>query len=337
MEATHMQGATLNHVDVLTQQGIAALQSNDKIRAHEMLGQAVQLAPHHEQAWLWLSGAVATDAQRRYCLEQVLVINPRNSAALRGMALLPATLPVSPFYEEPLARPEPPGTPESTGAPELHAVSARLGVAATTAIAAGSLLELIAEPEPTVTSGFAAAKPPTVLPGIELKSRFFADAAEPPVVTFAPPPIATQVGTAQPTAPTSTNHDQALVDFVIREFGRHRSRDEIIRTLSQEHRLAWDEAQELMAKVERQHRTTIARRQSPFFIFLGVATLIGGLVLAGRGVIVLYALYFGATHGAVRVVNPQAVGIIIAQMFTGIAMIAGSILGLGQTVKGMFK
>jgi hypothetical protein len=70
---------------------------------------------------------------------------------------------------------------------------------------------------------------------------------------------------------------------------------------------------------------------------LGVATLIGGLVLAGRGIFVLYALYFGATHGSVRVVNPQAVGVIIAQMFTGIAMIAGSILGLGQTIKGMFK
>jgi hypothetical protein len=337
MEITHMQGPTLNHVEILTQQGIAALQSNDKIRAHQMLGQVVQLVPHHEQAWLWLSGAVATDAERRYCLEQVLVINPRNSAAQRGMALLPATIPVSPFQEEPPARPEPPSALEIAGAPEPLAASAPLGMATTTAIAASSLLELIAEPEPALAPSSAAGGFAAGLPGTELKSSFFADAAEPPVVTFAPPPIAAQVGMAQPGALTSTNHDQAIVDFVVREFGRHRSRDEIIRTLSQEHRLAWGEAQELMAKVERQHRTTIARRQSPFFIFLGVATLIGGLLLAGRGILVLYALYFGATHGSVRVVNPQAVGIIIAQMFTGIAMIAGSILGLGQTIKGMFK
>ena len=127
------------------------------------------------------------------------------------------------------------------------------------------------------------------------------------------------------------------VDFVVHEFGRHRSRDEIIRMLSQEHRLAWGEAQELIAKVERQHRTTIARRQSPFFIFLGVATLLGGLFLAGRGILVIYAMYFETTHGVIRVPNPRAVGIIIGQMFTGIAMVAGSILGLGQTIKGMFR
>jgi hypothetical protein len=175
-----------------------------------------------------------------------------------------------------------------------------------------------------------------VLPGVELKSRFFSDAAEPPVVTFAPPPVA-QAAAAPPAAPTTASHDQAIVDFVVREFGRHRSRDEIIRALSQDHRLAWDEAQELMTKVERQHRTKIARRQSPFFIFLGVATLIGGLVLAGRGIFVLYALFFATTEGVARIPNPRAVGIIIAQMFTGIAMVAGSTLGLGQTIKAMFK
>src|SRR5262245_4948769 len=103
-----MPATTSNHADLLTQQGIAALQSNDKPSAHEILGRAVQIEPHHEQAWLWLSGAVATDAERRYCLEQVLVINPHNSAAQRGMALLPATLPVSPIREDPPARLEPP-------------------------------------------------------------------------------------------------------------------------------------------------------------------------------------------------------------------------------------
>jgi hypothetical protein len=336
METTHMQGATHNHADVLTQQGIAALQSNDKARAQEILGQAVQLAPHHEQAWLWLSGAVASDAERRYCLEQVLVINPRNSAAQRGMALLPATLPVSPLREEPPVRAEPPHIPEVTGAPEQPSTLISLGVVATTAIAAGSLLELIAQPEPPASTAIAAAKSPALLPGVELKSHFFAE-AEPPVVTFAPPPIVAQADAAAPALPMSAGHDQVVVEFVVREFGRHRSRDEIIRTLSQEYRLAWGEAEELTAKVERQNRTKIARRQSPFFIFLGVATLIGGVALTGRGGFFLYALYFGATHGALRIPNPQAVGIIVGQMFTGIAMVAGSILGLGQTIKGMFK
>jgi hypothetical protein len=334
MESTRMQATTPNHADLLTQQGIAALQANDKARAHEMLGRAVQIEPHHEQAWLWLSGAVATDAERRYCLEQVLVINPRNSAAQRGMALLPAALPVSPIREDPPARPEPPSALDSIDTPAPASASAPLGVVAATAIVAGSLLDLIDQSEPVT--------PTTISPSVELKSRFFSDTAEPPVVTFAPPPVANLPGdAAQPTtavvALMSAGHDQAVVDFVIREHGRHRSRDEIVRALSTQYRMAWDEAQELAVKVEREHRTTIARRQSPFLIFLGVATLIGGLFLAGRGIFLLYVLYFGATHGSARILNPRVVAFIVGQMFTGILMVAGSTVGLGQTIKGMFK
>jgi hypothetical protein len=317
---------TQPNVDLLTQQGIAALQSNDKLRACEMLGQAVQLAPHNEQAWLWLSGAVATDAERRYCLEQVLVINPRSSAAQRGMASLPAALPVSPLREAPPARPEP-------RAPEAPLAPAQVGLVAATAITAGSLLELIAMPEPSAPG--AAATSPAGLPNIELRSHFVSEAAQPQVVSYAPPPLA-ELSAAQATR-ASGEFDPAIVDFVVREFGRHRSRDEIVRALSTQHRLAWGEAQELVAKVEREHRMTIARRQSPFFIFLGVATLIGGLLLTGRGIFVLYALYFSTTHGVVQIPNPHALGVIVAQMFTGIAMVAGSLVGLGQTIKGLFK
>jgi hypothetical protein len=39
----------------------------------------------------------------------------------------------------------------------------------------------------------------------------------------------------------------------------------------------------------------------------------------------------------VRIANPQAIGIVIGQMFTGIAMVAGSLVGLGQTIKGIVK
>ena len=65
-----MEQVVQPHADLLMRQGIAALQANDKARAHDLLGQALQLAPHNEHAWLWLSGAVETDAERRYCLER---------------------------------------------------------------------------------------------------------------------------------------------------------------------------------------------------------------------------------------------------------------------------
>src|SRR5262245_43586923 len=74
----------------LVDQSIAALRGGDKARAAELLAQAIQLDPNHEQAWLWLSGIVATDAERRFCLERVRAINPNNAAAQEGLTILPA-------------------------------------------------------------------------------------------------------------------------------------------------------------------------------------------------------------------------------------------------------
>ena len=130
-----------------------------------------------------------------------------------------------------------------------------------------------------------------------------------------------------------------IVDFVVREYGRHRSRDEIIRALSEQHRLAWSEAQELMAKVEQDHRKTIAVRQSPFFVFLGIATIIGGCIMAGRAGFLLYYAYNNATElGALGgLPNPRAIGFAVGQLITGIAMVLGATIGLGQTIKELFK
>jgi len=61
-----MQTLVQPPADLLTQQGITALQANDKARAHDLLGKALHIEPHNEQAWLWLSGAVQSDAERRY-------------------------------------------------------------------------------------------------------------------------------------------------------------------------------------------------------------------------------------------------------------------------------
>jgi hypothetical protein len=111
MEISPMQPVTLNHTELLTRQGIAALQGNDTTRAYELLGQAVHIAPQNEQAWLWLSGAVPSDAERRYCLERVLVLNPQNTAAQHGMARLSPSLPISPFPDHAPRAPSTPAPP----------------------------------------------------------------------------------------------------------------------------------------------------------------------------------------------------------------------------------
>jgi len=71
--------------DDLLKQGIAALNEGRKAEAHDLLLQVVQQDERNEMGWLWLSGAVDTDEDRRTCLENVVAINPNNSIAQRGL------------------------------------------------------------------------------------------------------------------------------------------------------------------------------------------------------------------------------------------------------------
>ncbi len=75
-------------METILQQGIAAVKAGDKVRAYELLTRAVQEPAQAEQAWLWLSAVVGHDSERLYCLESTLQINPGNTAAQRGAALL---------------------------------------------------------------------------------------------------------------------------------------------------------------------------------------------------------------------------------------------------------
>ena len=74
--------------DDLLKQGIAALNQGRKAEARQLLMQVVQQDERNEMGWLWLSGAVDTDEERRICLENVLMINPNSGAARRGLSSL---------------------------------------------------------------------------------------------------------------------------------------------------------------------------------------------------------------------------------------------------------
>lgn len=76
-------------VDTLVERGVAAVKHGDHQQALALFIDALQRDPHHEIAWLWLSGAVTMDAERRYCLEQVVAINPAHPGAQLGLAYLP--------------------------------------------------------------------------------------------------------------------------------------------------------------------------------------------------------------------------------------------------------
>jgi hypothetical protein len=70
------------------QTAIASVHSGDKETAQRLLAQVIRDDPQNATAWLWMSSVTDSDEYRRYCLEQVLTINPHNETAQRGLEAL---------------------------------------------------------------------------------------------------------------------------------------------------------------------------------------------------------------------------------------------------------
>lgn len=79
---------------------IAALKAGKKTEARRLLEGILATDRYNEQAWLWMSGVVDTDAERVVCLENVLTLNPYNERARKGLEQLgrtPPPLPITPL------------------------------------------------------------------------------------------------------------------------------------------------------------------------------------------------------------------------------------------------
>jgi hypothetical protein len=75
--------------------GIAAAKANEKDEARFYLDWVLRTDADREQkakAWLWLSEIADDPAEKRKCLEEVLVNEPANSRARRGLAILDGRL-----------------------------------------------------------------------------------------------------------------------------------------------------------------------------------------------------------------------------------------------------
>jgi Bacterial PH domain len=67
--------------DNLLNQGIAAVKSGDKVLGRQLLAQLVKQDPSNEMGWLWLSTCIDSLDQKKYCLKEVLKLNPKNQDA----------------------------------------------------------------------------------------------------------------------------------------------------------------------------------------------------------------------------------------------------------------
>ncbi len=74
--------------ETLLQQAIDALQMGKKGEAREILTRLIRADQENALYWVWLSAAVESEKERRYCLEKAYQIDPQNAAARRGLMLL---------------------------------------------------------------------------------------------------------------------------------------------------------------------------------------------------------------------------------------------------------
>ncbi len=95
MTTAHPMTATAQQ---LLEQGIAAYRGGKSSEAFYLIAQSLQHNPQLELGWIWLSATLSEPAQRRFCLERALAINPQNEAVIRGLQRMPADLQAqSPF------------------------------------------------------------------------------------------------------------------------------------------------------------------------------------------------------------------------------------------------
>lgn len=76
------------NIDAMLRAGVEAYRAGNNLEARAMLEKVLELDEYNEMAWLWLSAVVETPEEKRTCLENVLVINPNNENAKKGLRSL---------------------------------------------------------------------------------------------------------------------------------------------------------------------------------------------------------------------------------------------------------
>jgi hypothetical protein len=109
---------------------------------------------------------------------------------------------------------------------------------------------------------------------------------------------------------------QEATEFVIRELGRHRSRDDIVREICEQTNWPWKQVQHFVQRVEVQHHDRITGRQMPLLIALGVGTVVAGFLL------VVFAIYSGLSGE----------GSSLPYALVGLGMLIGGIAGIWRAV-----
>ncbi len=129
--------------------------------------------------------------------------------------------------------------------------------------------------------------------------------------------------------------DGQLVQRIVKDLAKQRSRNEIIREVCEQSGLNWPEAESLVQQVAQEHGRAIARRQGPLLILLSAGTLLIGAGLLLYGLEFFLAFFQGSTLE--QVLSLRSAYLRLIGGFTGLGMLVGGFIGLWKTVLPLFE
>ena len=129
--------------------------------------------------------------------------------------------------------------------------------------------------------------------------------------------------------------DEELADLIVQDLVRHRSRNEIIRSVCERSGLNWTEAERLVKQVEQQRGGLIARRQGPLLVFLSIGTLLIGILLVFYSI--QFFIVFFQEGTLEQVLSLRAGYYQIAGALSGLGMIVGGLIGTWRALSPLFK
>ena len=130
--------------------------------------------------------------------------------------------------------------------------------------------------------------------------------------------------------------DEKIRDYIIKRLSKNHNPNDIIMELCDRGKLTWPRAEALVNQVQREHSSTIVRRQSPLLIGIGLFLFGGGaylLVSSSMLIINLISQLSFESGDPLQNAGPVAylayyAPYAIPKAITGLAMMIGSMVGL---------
>jgi hypothetical protein len=120
---------------------------------------------------------------------------------------------------------------------------------------------------------------------------------------------------------------EETIKYVVKELGKHRPENDIIRSVVYLEDASWEEAKRIIAEIKVRCRGQIVRRQSPLLIGVGIVTFIGGFALCAGMII---ATLEGFSVFFLNLPIPYSGN--VTYFVTGLGMMAGGAYGTGPVV-----